>query len=165
MGFYQQHILPHLIHGGMRHAQLEPLRSSLIDEARGRVLEIGVGSGLNIPFYRRDVFQVIGIDPSRALLDKARRTAAWSRCPIKLLEGRGEALPLASGSIDHVVMTWTLCSVADPIGTLSEIRRVLRPAALSCSSSMDKHRTANPMSSAGRSESHRSGAVSPETAT
>lgn len=127
MGFYQRHILPRLIHGGMRYAQLTPLRSSLLAAARGRVLEIGIGSGLNIPFYNRDVIQVIGIDPSRALLEKAKQTAVWSRCPVRLLEGCGETLPLASGSIDSVVTTWTLCSVADPLGTLSEIRRVLRP--------------------------------------
>lgn len=126
-GFYQRHILPRLIHGGMRQAQLTPLRSTVIDEARGRVLEVGIGSGLNIPFYRREVVQVIGIDPSRPLLDKARKTAVWSPCPIKLLQGRGETLPIMSGSIDTVVMTWTLCSVRDPVGTLSEIRRVLRP--------------------------------------
>ena len=127
MEFYQRHILPRLIHGGMRQAQLTPLRSALIEAARGRGLEVGVGSGLNIPFYRRDVAQVIGIDPSRPLLNKARQTAVWSRCPVRLLEGCGEALPLASGSIDTAVMTWTLCSVGDPIETLGEIRRVLRP--------------------------------------
>jgi ubiquinone/menaquinone biosynthesis C-methylase UbiE len=127
MGFYRQHVLPRLIHGGMDQAQLRPLRSSLIGDACGRVLEVGIGSGLNIPFYRRDVAQVIGIDPSRPLLDKARQTAVWSRCPVRLLEGHGETLPLASASIDRAVMTWTLCSVTDPIGTLGEIRRVLRP--------------------------------------
>ncbi len=128
MGFYQQHILPRLIHGAMGQEQFLALRSSLVSTARGRVLEVGIGSGLNIPFYGREVTQVIGIDPSRALLDKARKTAVWSRCPVRLLEGRAETLPLASGSIDQVVMTWTLCSVADPIGTLSEIHRVLRPS-------------------------------------
>lgn len=127
MGFYRKRLLPKLIHHGMRQAQLTPLRSSLVEAARGRVLEIGIGSGLNIPFYGRDVIQLIGIDPSRALLDKAKRTAVWSRCPVRLIEGRGETLPLSSGSIDHVVTTWTLCSVDDPIGTLDEIRRVLRP--------------------------------------
>jgi len=111
----------------MRQAQLIPLRSRLIEQARGRVLEVGIGSGQNIPFYCRDVVQMIGIDPSRALLDKAKKTATWSRCPVRLLEGSGETLPLASGSIDHVVMTWTLCSVTDPLRTLAEIRRVLRP--------------------------------------
>ena len=126
MGFYNQHILPRLIHGGMSKAQLRPLRSSLIEAARGQVLEIGIGSGLNIPFYGRDVRQVIGIDPSRPLLERARQTAVWSRCPIRLFQGHGERLPVASGSIDYAVTTWTLCSVADPMGTLGEIRRVLR---------------------------------------
>ncbi len=129
MGLYQRHILPWLIHGGMRHTPLTPLRSGLIEAACGRVLEVGVGSGLNIPFYGRDVRQVIGIDPSRPLLDKARKTAVWSRCPVRLLEGRGEALPLADRSMDCAVVTWTLCSVDDPVGTLGEIRRVLKPGA------------------------------------
>ncbi len=127
MGFYQTHILPKLIHAAMGQDQLTPIRSSLIAAARGRVLEVGIGSGLNIPFYSRDVFQVIGIDSSRALLDKARKTALWSRCPIQLLEGCAARLPFASASFDQAIMTWTLCSVADPLGTLSEIRRVLRP--------------------------------------
>lgn len=127
MGFYQRHILPRLIHGAMRQEQLASERSSLIAAAHGRVLEVGIGSGLNIPFYGRNVVQVIGIDPSRALLDKARKTAIWSRCPIRLLEGRAETLPLKSDSIDQAVMTWTLCSVTDPLGALGEIHRVLRP--------------------------------------
>lgn len=127
MGFYRRHVLPRLIHGSMRQAQLAPLRSGLIEQAHGRVLEVGIGSGQNIPFYSRDVTQVVGIDPSRALLSRAKKTAMWSRCPVRLLEGFGETLPLRSGSIDHVVMTWTLCSVTDPLGLLSELRRVLRP--------------------------------------
>lgn len=127
MGLYQRYILPRLLHGGMQSAQLIPLRSSLLAPVRGRVLEIGIGSGLNIPFYGRDVTQVIGVDPSRALLNRAKSMAVWSRCSVRLVEGLGETLPLQDDSVDFVVMTWALCSVADPIGTLSEARRVLRP--------------------------------------
>jgi ubiquinone/menaquinone biosynthesis C-methylase UbiE len=127
MGFYQRRVLPHLIHVGMRQAQLTPLRAALVERARGRVLEIGVGSGLNIPFYGREARQVIGVDPSRGLLVKAKRTAAWSRCPVRLMEGRAEDLPLKNASVDCAVMAWTLCSVDDPIGALGEIRRVLKP--------------------------------------
>jgi ubiquinone/menaquinone biosynthesis C-methylase UbiE len=127
MGLYQRHILPRLIHGGMQNAKLSPLRASLLAPVRGRVVEIGIGSGLNIPFYGRDVVQVIGIDPSPALLHKAKSTAVWSRCSVRLIQGFGEALPLQDNSIDYVVMTWALCSVADPLGALSEARRVLRP--------------------------------------
>lgn len=111
----------------MSSGQLHPLRSALVGAAEGRVLEVGIGSGLNIGFYRREVAQVIGVDPSRALLTQAKTSAAWGACPIRLLEARVENLPLETASIDNVVMTWTLCSVADPIGALSEIRRVLRP--------------------------------------
>jgi len=126
MGVYRRHLLPKLIYAGMRKARLTPLRSTLIQTAFGRVLEIGIGSGLNIPLYGRHVRQVIGIDPSRALLNHARQTAVWSRCPVRLLEGKAESLPLANASIDCVVTTWTLCSLKDPIGALGEIRRVLK---------------------------------------
>ena len=127
MGFYRRYILPWLIHAGMGNTQLAPLRSGMIQAAHGRVLEIGIGSGLNIPFYGRNVMQVIGVDPSRTLLNQARQTAVWSRCPVRLLEAQYGALPLASRSMDCVVMTFTLCHVIDPIGALGEIRRVLKP--------------------------------------
>ena len=128
MSFYRRHLLPRLIHAGMDKARLAQIRSTLIQEAHGRVLEIGIGSGLNIPFYGRHVAQVIGVDPSRKLLNHARQTAVWSRCPVRLLEGQYEALPLANRSVDCVVMTWTLCQMADPIGALGEVRRVLKPS-------------------------------------
>ncbi|MGI9436178.1 MAG: class I SAM-dependent methyltransferase [Geminicoccaceae bacterium] len=127
LGLYERCVLPGLLHVGMNQAQLRPLRSALIGAAEGRILEVGVGSGINIGFYRRDVVQVIGIDPSIALLTKAKKAVAWAACPVRLLEGRAECLPIATASIDTVVMTWTLCSIADPIGALGEIRRVLRP--------------------------------------
>jgi ubiquinone/menaquinone biosynthesis C-methylase UbiE len=95
--------------------------------ASGQVLEIGVGSGLNLPFYRRDLEGLWGIDPSPQLLAMARAQSAWVHFPVSLGEGRAEALPLDEHSVDSVVMTWTLCSVADPAQALAEVRRVLRP--------------------------------------
>jgi ubiquinone/menaquinone biosynthesis C-methylase UbiE len=127
LGIYGRLILPRLIHAGMRHRRLEPLRARQVAEAHGRVLEVGIGSGLNLPFYRRDIDEVIGIDPSVELLAMARRHTAWLHFPVKLLHGPAEALPIEDGSIDSVVMTWTLCSVAEPGRVLAEIRRVLRP--------------------------------------
>lgn len=127
MGVYERLILPRLIHAGMRSRRLEPLRERQVAEARGRVLEVGIGSGLNLPFYRRDIEIVIGIDPSARLLAMARKHTAWMHFPVKLLHGSAEALPVEDRSIDSVVMTWTLCSVADPGQALAEIRRVLRP--------------------------------------
>lgn len=126
-GFYEHRILPRLIHFGMRQKRLRPLREQVVALASGRVLEVGIGSGLNLPFYRRDIEGVIGVDPSPELLAMARRHAAWTHFPVELCEGGAEALPLENRSVDSVVMTWTLCSIADPPRALAEIRRVLRP--------------------------------------
>jgi ubiquinone/menaquinone biosynthesis C-methylase UbiE len=127
LGIYQRLIVPRLINAAMRNRRLLPLRERQVAQAHGRVLEIGIGSGLNLPFYRRDIEAVIGIDPSLKLLTMARRHTAWLHFPVKLLHGPAEALPLEDHSIDSVVITWTLCSVAEPGRVLTEARRVLRP--------------------------------------
>jgi ubiquinone/menaquinone biosynthesis C-methylase UbiE len=127
LGIYQRWVLPRLIHAGMRSRRLEPLRDRQIAQAHGRVLEIGIGSGLNLPFYRRDLELVVGVDPSLELLTMARKHTAWLHFPVKLLHGPAETLQLEDHSIDSVVMTWTLCSVASPGRVLAEARRVLRP--------------------------------------
>ena len=127
MGFYERRILPRLIDFGMRGKSFGKLREELVGRARGRVLEIGIGSGRNLPFYPRDLEILLGLDPSGALLQMARRQATWVHFPVELSEGRAEDIPLDDLTVDHVVMTWTLCSVADPAKALSEVRRVLRP--------------------------------------
>jgi ubiquinone/menaquinone biosynthesis C-methylase UbiE len=124
---YQQRILPRLIHFGMRQKQLAPLRERLVAPARGKVLEIGIGSGLNLPFYPRDIELLLGLDPSPELLQIARRHSIWVHFPVELSEGRAEDIPLDAAAVDHVVMSWTLCSVAEPLRALKEVRRVLRP--------------------------------------
>lgn len=127
MGIYARRILPPLIDYAMRRKPLLRLRESLVAGARGQVLEIGIGSGLNLPFYRRDLEGLCGVDPSPELLAMARTQAAWVHFPVSLAEGRAEELPLEDRAVDSVVMTWTLCSVADPAQALAEIHRVLRP--------------------------------------
>jgi ubiquinone/menaquinone biosynthesis C-methylase UbiE len=127
LGFYQQRVLPRLIHFGMRQKQLAPQRERLVAPARGRVLEIGIGSGLNLPFYPRDIEMLLGVDPSRELLQIAKQHSVWVHFPVELSEGRAEDIPLDAAAVDHVVMSWTLCSVADPLRALAEVRRVLRP--------------------------------------
>jgi ubiquinone/menaquinone biosynthesis C-methylase UbiE len=111
----------------MRQKQLVPLRERMVGLARGRVLEVGLGSGLNLPFYGREVEELVGIDPSRELLTRARKHTSWVHFPVKLMECGAERLPLEDGSVDSVVMTWTLCSIGDPGPALAEMRRVLRP--------------------------------------
>src|SRR5262249_9418984 len=127
MGFYQDCIVPHLTSLAMRQAQLLPHRQHVVGAAEGRVLEVGVGSGMNLPLYGATVSSVIGIDPSPALLRMARPRAAAASVSVKLLDGSAEAIPLESGSIDTVVTTWTLCSIPDASRALAEMRRVLGP--------------------------------------
>jgi len=127
LGCYERRILPRLIDFGMRQKQLAALRERVVGEAQGQVLEVGIGSGRNLPFYRRDVDRVLGVDLSEALLAMARSHTAWTHFPVQLRQAAAEDLPLDDRAVDTVVMTWTLCSVADPLRALSEIRRVLRP--------------------------------------
>jgi len=125
MGLYSRHMLPWLIDRAMRQKVLGPYRARVVGAAEGRVLEFGIGSGLNLPLYRAAVQTVIGVEPSSALLDRARRQAA--QMPVELIEGSAEALPLADMSVDTVVTTWTLCTIPDAARALAEAHRVLRP--------------------------------------
>jgi ubiquinone/menaquinone biosynthesis C-methylase UbiE len=125
MGFYVHHVLPRMLDLTMRQKVLRPFRDRIVGAAEGRVLEIGLGSGLNLPLYGGNVRSVIGLDPSPELLTLARRYAA--AVPIELIEGSAEALPLENQSVDTVVTTWTLCTIPDVSRALREARRVLRP--------------------------------------
>jgi ubiquinone/menaquinone biosynthesis C-methylase UbiE len=127
LSFYQQHVLPRLFHLAMRQEALLPFRRRVIAAAEGRVLEIGIGSGLNLPLYGANVRTVIGLDPSPELLLMAHDRAAGAPIPVELLEGSAEAMPVADASIDTVVTTWTLCTIANAPRALGEVRRVLRP--------------------------------------
>ena len=127
MGFYHDRILPHLVHLSMRQDTFSAYRRRLVPAARGRVLEIGIGSGLNLPLYAETARHVVGIDPSPRLLAMARQVTR-AAVPIDLLEGSAEALPFEDESIDTVVTTWTLCTIPDVAGALSEMRRVLKPS-------------------------------------
>jgi ubiquinone/menaquinone biosynthesis C-methylase UbiE len=126
--FYRDRILPLLIHLAMQQRNLAAYRGRVVPAAEGRVLEIGIGSGLNLPFYSDRVERVIGLDPSPQLLAMARRGARTLARPIGLIDGSAEAIPLEDRSVDTVVTTWTLCSIPDPARALREMRRVLKPA-------------------------------------
>ncbi len=127
MSFYQRHIVPRLVHLAMRQTALLSFRQRVIGAAEGRVLEIGIGSGLNLPLYGPQVRAVIGLEPSPELLRMARARATGAPVPVELLEASAEAVPLDSASIDTVVTTWTLCTIPDAARALAEMRRVLRP--------------------------------------
>lgn len=127
MGFYQRHVVPCLTHLAMSQSQLLPFRQHVVGTAEGRVLEIGVGSGLNFLHYGATVGSVIGLEPSPELLRMARPRARAAAVPITLLDASAEAIPLDTSSIDTVVTTWTLCTIPNASRALDEMRRVLRP--------------------------------------
>ncbi len=127
MGFYRNHVVPRLVDLAMRHQALLPCRERIIGAAEGRVLEIGVGSGLNLPLYGPGARSVIAVEPSPKLVRLAARRIPTARAPVELIEGSAEALPLPDASVDTVVTTWTLCSIPDVARALVEVRRVLRP--------------------------------------
>jgi ubiquinone/menaquinone biosynthesis C-methylase UbiE len=127
MGFYHDRILPFVIHMAMRQRKLAAYRNRLVPAAEGRVLEIGIGSGLNLPFYTRKADHVIGLDPSPRLLSMARQAARPPTSAVEFVEASAEAIPLEDGSVDTVVTTWTLCSIPDAPRSLREMRRVLKP--------------------------------------
>jgi ubiquinone/menaquinone biosynthesis C-methylase UbiE len=128
MNPYTHWLLPRLIDLAMRNPQATRLRQTMVPAARGRVLELGAGSGLNLPYYDgAGVTELYALDPSTELLAMARSRQAAAGFPVTFLPCPAEAIPLASGSIDTVVSTWTLCSVADAVRALGEARRVLAP--------------------------------------
>jgi len=127
MGFYAKHILPHLIDLAMRRKETVRLRAAWIPQARGKVLEIGIGSGLNLPFYSPEVRHVYGVDPSVELQRMARQRATTGLEKAEFLtQSAEEPLPLASETIDTVVVTWTVCSLPNAAKALQEMKRVLK---------------------------------------
>ncbi len=127
MGLYQSYLLPRLLHLAMKNREVSDQRKRILPTARGRVLEVGIGSGLNLPFYSSDVTSVTGVDPSRALLAMAHRAAPAVPFAVELVERGAEDLPFEDRSFDSVVTTWTLCSIAEARDALGEMRRVLKP--------------------------------------
>lgn len=127
MSFYEERILPHLVNLAMRNHRLLPYRERVIAGAEGRVLEVGIGSGLNLPFYGAQVREVLGLDPAPRLIAMAHRAAQEAAIPVTFLEGSAEAIPLDDASVDTIVVTWTLCSIPDAGHAVHEMRRVLKP--------------------------------------
>lgn len=125
MGFYQDRIVPHLVNLSMRNSRMAPYRERIVAHAEGRVLEIGVGSGENLPLYTNRANEIVGVEPHPRLL--AMASVKPSRVRTKLIEGSAESIPLDDSCVDTVVTTWTLCTIPDVARSLQEMRRVLRP--------------------------------------
>lgn len=127
-GWWDRHIVPRLIRCACSQGQIMKVRSKVVPLARGDVLELGCGGGINMEFYDpAQISSFSGIDPSPKLLDMSRAAAAARGMTAEIRGGVGEAMPFADASFDTVVTTFTLCSVQDSAAVLAEIRRVLRP--------------------------------------
>src|SRR5947209_1363191 len=124
MAFYSDVILPRLCDLAMRNKRLLLYRERVIGAAEGRVLEIGVGSGRNLPFYRTSVRQILALEPSPKLVAMAGE-APRPGIPVIFLEASAESIPLDDRTVDTVVTTWTLCTVPQAATALHEMRRVL----------------------------------------
>lgn len=128
MKLYREHLLPRLIDCACGLPMVSAQREQLVPRARGKVLEIGYGSGLNLPYYRPDQVQdVTAVEPLQAMHRFALRRARQARVPVTLVAGTAEELPLAREAFDTVVVTYTLCSITDVAAALREMFRVLRP--------------------------------------
>lgn len=126
--WYDRHVLPYLLDFACGLPVVSRLRRQVIPQAAGRVLEIGIGTGLNLPFYDKSkVKSVVAIDPAQQMHRLARRRSERAGLPVELHPISAERLPLVSASFDSVVCTFTLCTVPDPSAALAEMRRVLRP--------------------------------------
>jgi ubiquinone/menaquinone biosynthesis C-methylase UbiE len=127
MGLYSRYVLPRLIDACCRNTDVTRLREMVVPAAEGTVLEIGIGSALNLPHYSREVAHLYAVEPSPELLQMTRRKTDAALFPVTLLEQTAEKIPLDDHSVDTVVMTWVLCSIADDNTVLRELRRVLKP--------------------------------------
>lgn len=127
MSFYARRILPRLLDATGSAKSLEPLRRRVCAGLAGDVVEIGFGSGRNVPFYPAAVTQVSAVEPADLAWQLASQRVAQSRVPVRRAGLDGQTLPFPDDSQDAALSTWTLCTIPDVDAALSEIRRVLRP--------------------------------------
>ena len=130
MGLYQKLILPHLLDCACGMKAIARQRQKIIPLAHGHVVEIGIGSGRNLPFYDQSkVDKLIGIDPDVHVWKRAKKARDKFYQPLQRLGLSGEAIPLPDACADTVVVTYSLCTIPDPVKALKEMRRLLKPDA------------------------------------
>ncbi len=126
MGFYERYVFPRVLDFAMR--RMEPLRGGVLAPATGDVLEIGFGTGLNLAHYPDSVRSLSAVDPMDALPERVAERIAASAFPVERHRLRADGrLPFDAARFDCAAMTWTLCTIPDPIAALRELRRVLKP--------------------------------------
>lgn len=124
--FYQQRIFPHLLNQIMQTPSMMDGRAELLRKVHGEVLEIGFGTGLNLPFYQA-VDQLYALEPNRDVYQLAHKRVSEAPFHVQHIQASAEKLPFADNSLDSIVSTWTLCSIAGLNQAIQEVRRVLKP--------------------------------------
>ncbi|MCH8498698.1 MAG: class I SAM-dependent methyltransferase [Marinobacter sp.] len=131
MRFYDEKVLPHLINKACTIGPIMKLRQQIVPRARGVVLEIGMGSGVNLPYYRPEQVDFVwGLEPSQGMREKARSNLQKSPVEVRWLDLPGEQIPLDDNSVDTVLITYTLCTIPDWQAALQQMHRVLKPGGL-----------------------------------
>ena len=124
---YEKYLLPKLLDCCCSTKPINYQRKKIVPNASGNILEIGIGSGLNLPFYEKSKIEnLYGIDPSGELCEMAKKTASNNEIDLNLLINGAEEIELPKNSIDTVVMTYTLCTIPNPTDALKEIKRVMK---------------------------------------
>ena len=129
MGIYGERVLPRIVNVACGMKVVEPLRRRVCEGLHGDVVEIGFGSGLNVPFYPEAVTRVDAVEPSGVGWSLAKKRLRATRVPVRWSGMDGQSLPFADDSHDAALSTWTLCTIPDVAAALSEVRRVLKPGA------------------------------------
>jgi SAM-dependent methyltransferase len=127
MGLYGEQVLPRIINVACGLKAAEPLRRRVCEGLEGDVVEIGFGSGHNVPFYPAAVSRIAAIEPADVGWKLAEKRLSAASVPVERSGLDGESLPFANGSFDAALSTWTLCTIPDVAAALSEVRRVLKP--------------------------------------
>lgn len=128
MGLYAKHILPCCLDKACSIGPIEKQRKKIVPLAKGRVLEIGIGSGLNLPHYDpAKVKKVTGVDPDEHIWKRSQMRRDAVQFPVERIGLSGEDIPLETDSMDTVVITYSLCTIPDPVKALREMRRILKP--------------------------------------
>lgn len=127
MGFYCKHIFPRLMDHVMHGEEFKLLRTALLQSVAGEVLEIGIGTGLNLRHYGPNVSRVRAVDPNPMLPARVAERRAAVPFPVEMTHQSAERLPYQDQTFDCVVSTWTLCTITNPVHALQEVKRVLKP--------------------------------------
>src|SRR5688500_10343059 len=127
MGFYSDWVLPNLVNKALDTKVLAEHRRKALEDVKGTVLELGFGTGHNLPYYPDGVERVVAVDPSAASAKLARQRITAAPFPVEYRNLTGERLDAPDQSFDAVVSTYTLCTIPDPVAALEQVRRVLKP--------------------------------------